>query len=140
MMFVSTTTTTTTTTEAKEATMFDPTTTVELPADGSPFGVGPKFEIVVRTDITTHHGNVSVKAGRYEAQQSDDAPEGVVSVWSPEYYAKGDRDGGWVSIAAHMWTFPGEMSRPVPAHDCADHARSGVVSGVYCGVCGTVMA
>lgn len=76
-----------------------------LPVD-CPFGTGPRFEIVVRADVKSFHGNVA--AGRYEAQQSTDAPEGVVTIWSPNHYAAGDRGGMFMSLAASDWTFPGE--------------------------------
>lgn len=113
------------------------TETVVLPADGSPFGTGPRFVVVIREDVTSLHGNVSVTAGRYEAQQDKHGDEGDICVWSPNYYARGDRDGGWVSLPPWSWTFPGEPARPLPDHDCFDNLRSGVAGGVFCGICQT---
>lgn len=112
------------------------TSPVALPEGASPFGTGPVFEVVVRSDVETFHGNVQVSAGRYQAQQSTHGDEGDITLWSPNYYARGDRDGGWVSLPPWSWTFPGEASRALPEHVCADEARSAVSgSDVYCGIC-----
>jgi hypothetical protein len=120
-------------------TTHNPAELVRMPED-NPFGIGPKFEIVVRKDIRTLHGNVQVPAGRYEAQASEDhdsrghpSKNGVVIVWS----ANGYLDGCWTSIAYEDWTYPGEALRPLPEHDCNDssHWRSGVAGGIFCGVC-----
>lgn len=109
------------------------TDTVRLPVSRTPFGVGPTFEIVVPTDVHSFHGNLVTRAGRYEAQQTRNAPEGVVTVWSPDHYA----GALWVSLAVTDWTFPGEDPRPIPVHDCLspEKLRSGVAGGVFCGVC-----
>lgn len=103
-----------------------------FPESESPFGTGPKFVVSVPADVKTYHGNVSVPAGLYEAQQSTSAPEGTVSVWSPEHYA----GPLWTSLPAHLWAFPGEAARPLPEHDCVTEARSAVAGpDIFCAVC-----
>lgn len=107
-------------------------TTITAP-ETSPFGVGEAFEIVVPTDVLSHHGNVIVSAGTYQAWQSD-FDDTSISLWSPNYYG-GATGGGWVSLPAWHFHLPGEEPTPIPEHDCFDQARSGVVSGIYCGIC-----
>jgi hypothetical protein len=95
------------------------------------------FEVIVPEDVATGYGNVSVPAGRYEAIECDrdDSAEGTVMVFSPEHYS-GHRI--YVSLLAHLWTFPGEATRPIPEHDCIDYLVTGVVAedeALYCGIC-----
>lgn len=101
----------------------------------SPFGVGEPFIVVIPEDVTTCHGNVSVTAGTYKAWQAHHGQEGEISLWSPNYYARGDRDGGWVGLPPWSWCFPNEDPRPLPEHDCMDNLRSGVAGGVFCAIC-----
>lgn len=105
---------------------------VRLPED-CPFGVGPVLVIEVPRDACTIHGNVIVAAGTYEAVQSKDAPEGNVTVFSPEHYSG---HAIYAGLSVSDWVFPGEKQRPIPAHDCDDHLRSAIAGDtVYCGIC-----
>lgn len=101
------------------------------------WGTGPTFEVVLHDDVVTSHGNVVAAAGTYNARQSSHGQEGDVTIWSPSHYTG---RGMSVGIALKDWAFPGEAQRPMPEHDCIDNARSGVVDGIYCGVCMAVLA
>lgn len=101
-----------------------------------PFGTGAPFDIVVPADVVTSHGNVSVPAGPYRAWESNHGGEGDVTIWSTAHYTGSPM---WTGLAPWHWHFPGEDPRPLPDHDCIDHARSGVVDGIYCGICMAVL-
>lgn len=103
------------------------------PDGETPHGVtGDPFVVEVPFDVTTSHDNVQVPAGTYLAWRADDN-DGSIVVWSPEHYAC----PVWVGLPEWDWTFPGEPARDYPEHDCLEHLRSGTVSGIYCGICGT---
>lgn len=80
----------------------------ELPDERLFLCTGPVFVVRLPQDIETADGKLVARAGLYEAQDSSPTDtEREITIWSPEYYARGDQDGGWVGLPDSKWLVPG---------------------------------
>jgi|GEM_PF-6083729 len=80
----------------------------ELP-DGGPFlCTGPVFVVRLRADVSTTDGELLARAGLYEARDSSPTDgEREITIWSPDYFARGELGGGWVGLPDRTWTLVG---------------------------------
>lgn len=79
----------------------------ELPDERLFLCTGPVFVVRLDEDITTAEGDLVARAGLYEAQDSSPSEkEREITIWSPDYYARGDQNGGWVGLPDCKWSVP----------------------------------
>jgi hypothetical protein len=79
----------------------------ELPDERLFLCTGPVFVVRLHADITTAEGHLVARAGLYEAQDSSPSEkEREITIWSPDYYARGEGNGGWVGLPDWQWSLP----------------------------------
>lgn len=77
----------------------------ELPDERLFLCTGPVFVVRLEEDVMTGDGHLVARAGLYEAQDSSPSEtQQEITIWSPDYYARGNLDGGWVGLPSAKWS------------------------------------